>query len=445
MRTQGHNRVAKTNEGVPVGYKKTPLGILPEEWTTPKLSSILRENKCRNRDLSFGRESVLSVSGEKGVTNQIELLGRSFAGVSVADYRIVKHNDIVYTKSPLKANPYGIIKQNKGGPGIVSPLYAVYESPSETMSAYLDYWFSSDARLNNYLRPLVRRGPKNTLLIDDEEALLGTIAVPPGVEMERIVTILSSCDRVVENKQNLLNLMQIRKRALMRMLLEPNGGNAACNRVGGTQTNGRISHIVSGRTISALNEWEWKRLEEIATITSGSTPSRQHPEYWNGGIPWVTTGELATSPILKTVETISEVGREKASLRKYSKGTLLMAMYGQGKTRGTVSILGIDATINQACAAISTQSNDTMFLFYQLQYRYESIRRLSNVGSQENLNAEIIASISIPLPSLKTQRRIAAILAAADREIDGLAHEIDAWKEKRKALSQLLLSGKVRV
>ena len=87
---------------------------------------------------------MLSVSGEYGIVNQIEFQGRSFAGESVAEYHVVETNDIVYTKSPLKANPYGIIKVNNGAPGIVSTLYAVYHPCEGTVAEYIDYYFGND-------------------------------------------------------------------------------------------------------------------------------------------------------------------------------------------------------------------------------------------------------------------------------------------------------------
>jgi len=95
-------------------------------WHHKKMSEFLKEAKKRNGDLAYDKEHVLSVSGELGIVNQIEHLGRSYAGVSVHQYHVVEVGDIVYTKSPLKANPFGIIKLNKGKAGIVSTLYAVY-------------------------------------------------------------------------------------------------------------------------------------------------------------------------------------------------------------------------------------------------------------------------------------------------------------------------------
>jgi type I restriction enzyme S subunit len=85
-----------------------------EDWKHRKLNELLSESRKRNTDFKFSKDEVLSVSGELGIVNQIEHLGRSYAGESVHNYHVVERNDIVYTKSPLKANPYGIIRLNKG-------------------------------------------------------------------------------------------------------------------------------------------------------------------------------------------------------------------------------------------------------------------------------------------------------------------------------------------
>jgi len=114
-------------------------------------------------------------------------------------------------------------------------------------------------------------------------------------------------------------------------------------------------------------KWDMQQIKDFARISSGSTPSRNNSTYWNGNIPWVTTGELECGYIEKTRENITGRALSETSLKLYPRGTLLMAMYGQGKTRGTVAKLGIEATVNQACAAISPTSGDTDFIFYILQ------------------------------------------------------------------------------
>lgn len=138
-----------------------------DPWEQRKLKWFLRVSKLKNIDGIFDKNSVLSVSGEFGVVNQIAFQGRSFAGKSILNYGILDHNDVVYTKSPLKSNPYGIIKTNLGKAGVVSTLYAVYAPLKTVYSPILGYYFNLDTRVNNYLRPLVNKGAKNDMKVRD--------------------------------------------------------------------------------------------------------------------------------------------------------------------------------------------------------------------------------------------------------------------------------------
>ena len=130
------------------------------EWKKVKLNECLEISKERNINGEYGINEVLSVSDEEGVMNQIKLLGRSFAGKSVTNYKVLRTNQVVYTKSPLKAKPYGIIKVNKGDTGIVSVLYAVYDVKVNTNPDYIHYYFDPTFRINNYLLPLINKGLK---------------------------------------------------------------------------------------------------------------------------------------------------------------------------------------------------------------------------------------------------------------------------------------------
>ena len=125
--------------------------------------------------------------------------------------------------------------------------------------------------------------------------------------------------------------------------------------------------------------WPRLALGEIAQITSGGTPNRANPAYWGGDIPWVTTGEVHFNKITDTVEKITEQGLISSSAKLFPAGTLLMAMYGQGKTRGQMARLGISAATNQACAAICLRDDhDSDFFFHLLSSKYDSLRKLSN-------------------------------------------------------------------
>ncbi len=167
-------------------------------WEQRKLSKCLEVSDEKNTENIYGIEDVLSVSGDYGVVNQIEFQGRSFAGASVANYGVVHTGNVVYTKSPLKSNPYGIIKTNKGKTGIVSVLYGVYRVTGDICPELIQTYFEQDARLNNYLRPLVNKGAKNTLLISDDDALQGVVVLPPSyAEQLKMKQLFDSIDNLI--------------------------------------------------------------------------------------------------------------------------------------------------------------------------------------------------------------------------------------------------------
>ena len=186
-------------------------------------------------------------------------------------------------------------------------------------------------------------------------------------------------------------------------------------------------------------EWEKVTLGEVATISSGSTPSRSNASFWNGTIPWVTTTQIQNNIInLNDVkEFITDDGLKKSSLKIIPKGTLLMAMYGQGKTRGQVGILNFDSTINQACAAIGvSQKVSSLFLYQYFQFKYEDIRALSNSGGQKNLSTEIIKSIEFNLPPFLEQEKIVDTLSVWDSAIEKTEKLIS---EKEKKLQWIII------
>ncbi|MCA6432069.1 MAG: N-6 DNA methylase, partial [Cytophagales bacterium] len=157
-------------------------------------------------------------------------------------------------------------------------------------------------------------------------------------------------------------------------------------------------------------EWEMVELQEVCNVTSGGTPDRNINGYWNGTIPYIKTGEIFFNRITKAEEFITEAGLKNSSTRLIAPGTILMAMYGQGVTRGRVAILEFEAAINQAVAAISKKNDEINleFLFYQLQGMYKYLRMISDArgGNQSNLNAKLIKELKICLPPKDIQQQI---------------------------------------
>ena len=168
-----------------------------DPWEQRKLEDYLTVSTEKNTGNIYGRSDVLSVSGDYGIVNQIEFQGRSFAGASVSNYGVVQTGDVVYTKSPLNSNPYGIIKTNKGKPGIVSTLYAVYHPKENAFSDFIQVYFEQHARMNNYMHPLVNKGAKNDMKVSAENALKGPVCFPSRVEQESISAFFSVLDNLI--------------------------------------------------------------------------------------------------------------------------------------------------------------------------------------------------------------------------------------------------------
>ena len=186
------------------------------EWEINKLNKYLTVSKKKNTKKQFGKEDVLSVSGEVGIVNQIQFQGRSFAGVSVEMYSIVETGNIVYTKSPLKANPYGIIKTNYGIPGIVSTLYAVYLPNENVFPGFVERYFENDLKLNSYLKPLVNKGAKNDMKVSDENALLGNVIFPKLEEQIAISDYFTNLDKFIQSHKDKISQLETLKKKLLQ-------------------------------------------------------------------------------------------------------------------------------------------------------------------------------------------------------------------------------------
>lgn len=191
------------------------------EWEEKRLGEILFEHKEKNKERKI--LEVFSVAKEKGVINQIEHLGRSFASNDTSNYKIVFENDIVYTKSPTSDFPFGIIKQNMTNrKGIVSTLYAVYKPVNKYIGFLLDLYFKSPINTYNYLNPLVNKGAKNTMNINNSDFLNGAkIKLPVNIkEQEKIANFLSSIDRKIELvEQELEKNKEFKKGLLQQMFI----------------------------------------------------------------------------------------------------------------------------------------------------------------------------------------------------------------------------------
>lgn len=218
----------------------------------------------KNQEGQYSKYDIYSVSREYGVINQIEYQGKSFAGASLLNYGVVQTEDIVYTKSPLKSQPYGIIKVNSGKSGLVSALYGVFHPQESVCSYFVQVYFDLDYRLNSYLRPLVNKGAKNTLLISDADVLQGEVIFPSRDEQEKLVSFFTTLDKLIVKLEAKLDKLRKLKQALLeKMFINVNRGN----------------ETPEIRFKGYTDKWEVKELGEVAIFNPPNQPLKEYFYY----------------------------------------------------------------------------------------------------------------------------------------------------------------------
>ena len=252
------------------------------------------------------------------------------------------------------------------------------------------------------------------------------IQIPPLPEQQKIAKILSTWDKAISNTERLIENSTQQKKALMQQLL-----------------TGK-KRLLDNEGKRFEGEWEEVSIGSTSKCFSGGTPSRTKDEYYNGNIPWITSGKLNDRYVDSVNEYITELGLQNSSAKIVKNGSVLVAMYGA--TAGKVALNMVDgATVNQAVLALEPKEEfHNMFLFYLLEV--EMLKALLLVqGGQPNLSATIIKAIKIKVPTYIEQQKIATVLTNADKEIELLKQQLADLQQEKKALMQVLLTGKRRV
>jgi type I restriction enzyme S subunit len=209
-------------------------------------------------------------------------------------------------------------------------------------------------------------------------------------------------------------------------------------------------HLLDGlfQSGSATPNWPTRRLAELATVGTGATPKKgTAPYYQSGTIPWITSGSVNDAIITATDTYITEKALKETNCKVFPAGTLLVAMYGEGKTRGKVSVLGIPATTNQALAAINIVDERKItkeFLLWFLRANYFKLRQQAAGGVQPNLNLGIIKSLSVPTPFLAEQIEVVRNIEHAFAAMDRLATEAQSARALLDRFDQAILAKAFR-
>ena len=362
-------------------------------WEQRKLEDYLTVSAEKNTGNIYGRSDVLSVSGDYGIVNQIEFQGRSFAGASVSNYGVVQTGDVVYTKSPLNSNPYGIIKTNKGKPGIVSTLYAVYHPKENAFSDFIQVYFEQHARMNNYMHPLVNKGAKNDMKVSAENALKGPVCFPSRIEQESISAFFSVLD----------NLITLHQRECISF-------------------TGRADRLIlTANKKRTTSSWEQRKLGEMGQTYTGLS-GKTKDDFGHGQARFVTYMNVFSNPISNPEMTepieidpkqneveVGDVFFTTSSETPEEVGMSSILLEKRGKTY-----------LNSFCFGFRpSEKIDSYYLAYML--RSESTRAkiilLAQGISRYNISKNKVMEIAVSLPSLDEQKMIGQYFSQLDNLI----------------------------
>lgn len=314
---------------------------------------------------------ILSMTMERGLVDQAEKFKKRVASVDTTSYKRVLRGQLV-VGFPIDE---GVLSfQNLYDEAIVSPAYDVWDvlRPDLVDRRYLERFLRSPKALAFYRAKLQGTTARRRTLPD---AVFLSLPVDlPKLEMQGdAISLFDKADGLRRKRREAIRLAD----EFLKAVFNEQFGDPVRNPKG----------------------LPTQRIDVLCDVATGATPSRDRADYYEGTYPWIKTGEVDKPLIMSAEEHITDAALRETNCKLFPEGTLLVAMYGQGKTRGKVGMLGIPAATNQACAAILPSPKiNRYFLHTQLTLMYEHLRSMGRGGNQENLNLGMIKSLEVLVP-----------------------------------------------
>ncbi|WDZ51910.1 restriction endonuclease subunit S [Acinetobacter vivianii] len=422
-------------------------------WQKVKLGELIDNFSVRAKDIGGAKNLEFY-----GVSNEVGITASKYSAEDKAeDYKIIEKGCFAYNPYRVNVGSIGLFKSETKG--LISPAYVVFKPRPNAIKAELLLRFLKSAeglrQVKLYARGTVRQALRFEDLCNIE------LSIPHYDEQEEIEVNLQN----LFARTQAISIEQETQLAYLRHLRQQILSDAIQGKLDLPHTDGEsgedlLARIKAEKAKTTKKEktlpeikaddipfdipehWVWCRLGEICRVKVGATPSRSEPKYWKGDIPWVASGEVANNYISDTKEKISQEGFNSTSLTMYPKGSVLVAMIGQGKTRGQTAVLKIDATTNQNVAGLVIEHKYLLseYLWYFFLSRYETTRSGASGGNQPALNGIKISNTLFPLPPMSEQielvRKMDNLMALCD--------ELEASIRQNQEYTQMLYQTTLR-
>ena len=383
-----------------------------KKYPMAKIGSFLSRSKelvTLQDDIAYKRVSVSTIG--KGIAVRDTKLGKD---IGTKKQYLVKKGQFLLSKIDARNGAFGVVPEEADG-AIITGNFWAFDVDYNLLNPQYLVLVPQTKQFVGFAEKC-SNGTTNRHYLQEVAFLQQSIPLPSLEEQIQIVREYDSQICQYKSLENRNKALKDEINTFMKNEL----------RISKKENSNNISGLLNFVHYSKVREWGCSfirnnsnhgvetpfnvlKIKAICSVGSGGTPSRTNASYYKGTYPWVKTGEVLNDVIFETEEKISLEAIERSSAKLYPKGSLLMAMYGQGDTRGRTAKLGVDATTNQACAVLFNIKNNvvlTDYLWFYLQMQYDDIRALASGNNQPNLNIEKIKNYEVVVPPLSVQETI---------------------------------------
>lgn len=416
---------SETGQDCPEGYKSCDGYKIPKEWHIVRFDSLFSRVTRKNDE---NNQNVLTISAQQGLISQIEYYNTLYASENKTGYTLLHRGDFSYNKSYSSGYAYGAIKRlDAYEKGIVSPLYLCFTPRQGVNSDFYLQYFEAGC-FDREIYKIAKEGARNhgLLNVSTEDFFHSMLVFPPLEEQERITEILTQCDHVIELKEQKLDELKQLKKEFLRKMFPAKGCDTPEIRFPGF-----------------TGAWEQRKLGELGTITTGSTPSTSIPDYYSDdGIVWVTPTDICENITFESARKLSDLGQQVG--RVVPKNTILVTCIA---SIGKNTMLGNTGSFNQQINGLTPNENecDPYFLLTESALWSAKMKSSAAAGTMQIVNRTEFSELKTWLPSLIEQQAISDFFRQLDNLITLHQRELEETKTYKKTLAKLLLTGIVRV